>query len=103
MRGWSAYDIAQPDISLGWAGPGPGPSWIPDPAHPAWSYRAKRFLEGFLEALEPGNDLLMLYRADLHINQPEFADLAYRVLLDLLKGECRPAPYPGLEELQKPC
>ena len=46
MRGWTAYDIAGPDSD--WVGPvlDQGHSGLQTPDKPAWSLRAKRFLEG---------------------------------------------------------
>lgn len=86
MRGWSAYDIAAPDLRLGWAGPDCGPSWLSDPQRPEWSLRARLFLDGFLSALEMENEWLEVYRVDMHINDSAFADLVYSVLSAILAG-----------------
>ena len=84
MRGWSAYDISGPDIKKGWAGPGHGPSWVPCPDRPEWSLRAVRFIEGFMEAVNKENEFLELYMFDRHINEPEFADILYSILTDIM-------------------
>lgn len=86
MRGWSAYDISAPDIKRGWAGPGSGPSWVPNPEHPEWSLRAEYFINGFMSAIDKSNKHVEMYRVDMHINQPEFADLFYLALHSILDG-----------------
>ena len=93
MRGWSAYDIEAPDIEKGWAGPGSGPSWIPSRNHPGWSYRAERFIEGFLGKLNPDNENIQVYQADMHLNSPEFAELLYGELKDILHGNREKGKY----------
>lgn len=86
MRGWSAYDIEKPDINKGWAGPGTGPSWIASEKNPRWSFRAERFIDGFLNNLKKDNQNIQVYQADFHINDPDFNELMYCDLRDMLKG-----------------
>lgn len=87
MRGWSAYDIAEPDIKKGWAGPGHGPSWVSAPDKPEWSLRAIEFIDGFMNAVEKGNKAIELYTVDRHINDPEFADIVYQVLKEIMSED----------------
>jgi uncharacterized protein (UPF0261 family) len=86
LRGWGAYDVAAPNLNLGWAGPGPGPFWVGDPEKPEWSLRARRFIEGLhskIDLKRPNLDLLIV---DRHMNEPEVADLMARLLDDMLSG-----------------
>lgn len=86
LRGWGAYDIASPILSLGWAGPGPGPFWVGDPEKPEWSMRARRFLEGLHGKMELEKSNLEVLIVDRHMNEPEFADLMAELLDDMLSG-----------------
>jgi len=86
LRGWGAYDIAGPILSLGWAGPGPGPFWVGDPEKPEWSLRARRFFEGLRGKLKLKKSNLEVLIVDRHINEPEFADLMAKLLDDMLSG-----------------
>lgn len=89
MRGWSAYDLEGPDLEKGWAGPGPGPSWIPSKEHPGWSKRAEQFTDSFLANLKKDNHNIQVYQADMHINDPDFGELMYQDLRDMLHGTWR--------------
>jgi uncharacterized protein (UPF0261 family) len=87
LHGWGAVDIAEPDKSLGWAGPGPGPVWFADPDNPQWTMRNAYLLKGLKEKLDttrPNVDVLLV---DKHMNQPEFAELMATVLTEMLDGE----------------
>lgn len=89
MRGWGACDTASPDKDLGWAGPGAGPVWAPDPERPEWSLRATRFVEAlrnFIDREKPNLDVLLV---DKHLNEPEFADLMAGLLEEMLSGKWR--------------
>lgn len=86
MRGWSAYDIESPSIEKGWAGPGAGPSWIPSKKNPRWSYRAEQFMDSFIGNLKKDNPNIQVYQVDMHINDPEFAELMYLDLKDMIHG-----------------
>ena len=86
LRGWGAYDIAGPNLDLGWAGPGPGPFWVGDPEKPEWSMRSRRFLEGLNGKIEWEKSNLEVLIVDRHMNEPEFADLMAKLLDDMLSG-----------------
>ncbi|MCX5814320.1 MAG: Tm-1-like ATP-binding domain-containing protein [Proteobacteria bacterium] len=86
MRGWTAYDIAAPDMNLGWPGPGPGPFWVADPHKPEWSLRAKRFLEGLYTKVDLTKPNLSVMEVDRHVNEHEFADLVAGLLFRMLSG-----------------
>ena len=86
LRGWGAVDIAGPDKSLGWAGPGAGPVWWPDPEHPQWSRRDAAFIAGFLRTADLTNPNLDVIAVDRHMNEPQFADLMAELLEEMLAG-----------------
>lgn len=86
LRGWGAYDVAAPNLNLGWAGSGPGPFWVGDPEKPEWSLRARRFLEGLHGKMELEKSNLEVLIVDRHMNEPEFADLMAELLDDMLSG-----------------
>ncbi|MEW6399900.1 MAG: Tm-1-like ATP-binding domain-containing protein [Bacillota bacterium] len=97
MRGWSAYDIREPDLSLGWAGPGPGPFWDGgDPERPTWSKRSVAFLDELKEQVDLSRDNLEVLVADRHINEREFGLLLARILDDMLGGRWRKRMYGDL-------
>jgi uncharacterized protein (UPF0261 family) len=86
LRGWGAYDVAAPNLNLGWAGPGPGPIWVADPERPEWSLRARRFTEGLHSKIDFEKPNLDVVIVDRHMNEPEFADLMAQLLDDMLSG-----------------
>ncbi len=86
LRGWGAYDIAGSNLSLGWAGSGPGPIWVSDPEEPEWSLRARRFVEGLYGKIDFEKPHLDVVIVDRHMNEPEFADLMAKLLDDMLSG-----------------
>jgi uncharacterized protein (UPF0261 family) len=89
MRGWSAYDQSQELATRerGWAeGNGDGPTWEPDPEHATWSRKATRMRSVVERHADPGNENLDVIACDLHILDPEFADLANLAMGDMLDG-----------------
>lgn len=86
MKGWGACDIGAPNKELGWAGPGEGPSWIPDPEKAEWSFRSKRYIDGIKEKIDLDNPDIEILIADYHMNEPEFSDLMSGILNDMLNG-----------------
>jgi uncharacterized protein (UPF0261 family) len=105
MRGWSAYDQSEEVATRerGWAeGNGDGPTWEPDPAAPTWSSRATLMLRILSERFDRSNERLDLLAADMHILDPEFADLLTRCMGDMLDGTWRNGLYrdvPGVIDL----
>lgn len=86
LKGWGAVDVAAPDKSLGWAGPGAGPVWWPDPEHPEWSRRNAAFVAGLLKTIDLDKPNLDVVAVDRHMNDPEFADLMAGLLEEMLAG-----------------
>ena len=96
MRGWSAYDQGEESATLerGWAaGNGDAPNWLPDPSHPGWSLRATLMVSVLREHLSRDNPNLDLLICDLHILDPEFADLLNRCIGDMLDHAWRKGMY----------
>jgi uncharacterized protein (UPF0261 family) len=96
MRGWSAYDQSEELATRerGWAkGNGDGPVWEPDLEHPTWSRRATLMLKVLQGHLDPTNDNLDLIAADMHILDPELADLLNRCMGDMLDGRWKKGLY----------
>ncbi|HYA42900.1 MAG TPA: Tm-1-like ATP-binding domain-containing protein [Syntrophobacteraceae bacterium] len=89
LRGWGSYEIAGPNLSLGWAGPGPGPLWIGDPEKPQWSFRVRGFIDGLLKDVDDYEPNIQIVLADMHINEPAFADLLAESLCEMLSGNWR--------------
>lgn len=89
MRGWSAYDQSEAMATRerGWsAGNGDGPLWEPDAGHPEWSRRSTLMLEVLRRKLDLSLPNLDLIACDMHILDPEFADLLNRCMGDMLDG-----------------
>ena len=87
MRGWSAYDQDEKSATLarGWSpGNGDGPTWSPDPSHPGWSHHSAVMLAVLQKHLNRENPNLDLLVCDLHLLDPEFADLLNRCMGDML-------------------
>ena len=100
MRGWSAYDQSQAVATRerGWAeGNGDGPTWEPDPERPGWSSRAAVMLKLLGENLDSSNDNLDLVAVDMHILDPELADLLNRLIGDMLDGTWEKGAYGELD------
>jgi uncharacterized protein (UPF0261 family) len=92
LRGLSAYD--QPEglatRERGWAeGNGDGPTWEADPEHPTWSRKATLIHAVVKAGVDPANEHLDIIAADMHILDPEFADLVTRCMGDMLDGTWR--------------
>jgi uncharacterized protein (UPF0261 family) len=86
LRGWGAYDLSEPNLNLGWAGPGPGPLWLPDHKKQDWSLRAKYFLEGLISKVDLERSNVDVLVIDRHINEPEFAVFTADLLYQMLSG-----------------
>ncbi|MGD0447707.1 MAG: Tm-1-like ATP-binding domain-containing protein [Candidatus Dormibacteria bacterium] len=100
MRGWSAYDQTEAVATRerGWAeGNGDGPTWEPDPARLDRSARAAVMLKVLGETLDPSNDSLDLMAVDMHILDPELADLLNRLIGDMLDGTWKKGAYAELD------
>jgi uncharacterized protein (UPF0261 family) len=96
MRGWSAYDQSEALATLerGWAaGNGDGPTWQPDPSNPTWSARATLMLAVLQKHLNLENPNLDLLACDLHILDPELAELLNSIMGDMLDGTWRKGRY----------
>ena len=96
MQGWSAYDQREALASRerGWAeGHGDGPTWQPDPEHTTWSRKATLMRAVLEERIDRANDNLDVITVDMHILDPEFADLATRAMGDMLDGTWRKGLY----------
>ena len=86
LRGWGAVDLAAPDKALGWAGPGKGPVWWPDPEHLEWSLRNRYLFEGLITKFDFAKPNLDVLLVDRHMNDPAFADLMAELLEEMLTG-----------------
>jgi len=86
MRGWGACDLAEPNIELGWAGPGAGPVWAADPGNPLWAMRAVRYVEALRAKINRSKENLEVILVDKHMNEPDFADLMAELLYEMLNG-----------------
>jgi uncharacterized protein (UPF0261 family) len=96
LRGLSAYDQSEELATRdrGWAaGNGDGPVWEPDADHPTWSRKATRIATVLRERFDRGNTHLDLLLCDMHILDPEFADLLNRCMGDMLDGSWRKGMY----------
>lgn len=104
LRGLSAYDQSEATATRerGWAaGNGDGPMWEPDPEHPNWSRKATRMLAALTQRFDRGNPKLDLLACDMHILDPEFADLLNCCMGDMLDGTWKKGLYrdvPGVVE-----
>jgi uncharacterized protein (UPF0261 family) len=99
MRGWSAYDQSEAVATLdrGWAkGNGDAPTWWPDPDHPGWSHRSVVMRSALSRKLDLRNPNLDLLACDLHILDPEFADLMTTAMCDMFDGRWRQGMYRDL-------
>ena len=89
MRGWSAYDQSAmvATRARGWAeGNGDGPVWEPDPDRPQWSRRATRMLRVLERELDPTRENLDLLAVDMHLLDPELADLVTGCMVEMLES-----------------
>ena len=87
MQGWGACDLAEPDIELGWAGPGAGPVWIADEDNPKWSRRSVQYVKALKAKIDPRKENVEVILVDKHMNDPVFAEFMAELLLDMLKGQ----------------
>jgi uncharacterized protein (UPF0261 family) len=102
MRGWSAYDQSEELATRerGWAeGNGDGPTWLPDASHPIWSKRATLMLSVLQKHLNRSNPNLDLLACDLHILDPELADLLNRCMSDMLDQTWRRGMYRDVDKV----
>ncbi len=86
MQGWGACDLATPDIELGWAGPGSGPTWAADMENPRWSRRSVEYVKALKAKIDPNKENLEVILVDKHMNDPDFSDLMAGLLLEMLQG-----------------
>lgn len=104
MKGWSAYDQSEELASKerGWAkGNGDGPVWEPDEQNPKWSRRATLMAKILKEKFDKNNENLDFIICDMHILDPEFADLCNKCMGDMLDGKWKKGMYrdfPGVIE-----
>lgn len=99
MRGWGACDLAEPDIELGWAGPGAGPVWAPDNEHPDWSLRSVRYVKALRNRIDRNKDNIDVILVDKHMNDPEFSDLMAELLEEMLKGTWKKGSHTNLPDI----
>ncbi|MEM0014234.1 MAG: Tm-1-like ATP-binding domain-containing protein [Zestosphaera sp.] len=93
MRGWSAYDIREPSLELGWAGPGSGPFWASHQEKPEWSLRSVAFVDELSKHLDLSRENLDLIICDKHINEKDFGLLIAGILDDMLTGRWKKGSY----------
>lgn len=88
LKGWSAYDQSSFHASkeMGWAEDGNGPVWMPDDRNPEWSKRATQMWEILRQQVDLQNPNLDVIVCDLHILDPEFAELACSAMDRMLDG-----------------
>lgn len=87
LRGWGACDMPVPNKDLGWAGPGPGPVWAPDPDHPEWSLRSGYFVSALRKVIDRDKPNLDVLLVDKHLNEPDFSDLMSELLEEMITGK----------------
>lgn len=99
LKGWSAYDQSASHASkeMGWAEEGDGPVWMPDDRNPSWSKRATQMWEIFKQQIDRNNLYLDVIACDLHILDPEFAELACNAMDRMLEGTWKKGLYRDLE------
>jgi len=99
LRGWSSSDIAGPNKALGRTEDGPGPFWIADPVDQKKSLRSKYFIDAMIEAIREfnvHNENFEILAVDKHLNEPDFADLAAELLLEMLRGKWKKGGHASL-------
>lgn len=94
-KGWSAYDqsAAHATKETGWSEGTDGPTWIADSSNPEWSARSCILWEVLQRKMDTSNHNIDAIVCDLHILDPEFADLAYEAMADMLAKKWRPGLY----------
>lgn len=95
MQGWSAYDQNENHASRenGWAEGGNAPMWIGDRERPDWSKRAVDFWEIAETELDFENKNVDALKLDMHFLDPEFSEIACRIMGDMLDGIWKPGKY----------
>lgn len=95
LKGWSAYDQSRDHASkeMGWAEEGDGPVWMPDESAPSWSKRATQMWGILKKQIDSKNENVDIIACDLHILDPEFAQLACTAMDAMLEGTWRPGMY----------
>lgn len=88
LKGWSAYDQSASHASkeMGWAEDGDGPVWMADEAFPEWSKRATQMWDILSRQIDGHNPNVDVIACDLHILDPEFAELACMAMDRMLDG-----------------
>lgn len=91
LKGWSAYDQSEAHASkeMGWAEDGDGPVWMPDEEFPQWSKRATQMWDVMNRQADSDNPNVDVIACDLHILDPEFAELACMAMDKMLDGTWR--------------
>lgn len=87
LQGLSGADCGVESLARGWSGPGACPVWIEDPETPGRSLRSRKFLEGFLSAVDRHNENIRLFTVDCHINDPLFSEFCADALDDAMRGK----------------
>jgi len=93
MRGWSAYDIKNPVLELGWAGSGPGPFWASSSEKPEWGSRSVAFVDELKKWIQTDKENLDAITCDKHINEKDYGLLLARALEDMLNGKWKKELY----------
>ena len=99
LKGWSAYDqsAAHASKEMGWAEEGDGPVWMPDERMPQWSKRATQMWKVLEQQIDKGNGNVDMIPCDLHILDPEFAELACAAMDCMLSGTWKPGMFRELD------
>lgn len=99
LKGWSAYDQSETHASkeMGWQEGEAGPVWMPDEENPEWSKRATQMWDILGDQVNKKNPKVDVMACDLHILDPEFAELACMAMDRMLDGTWRPGLFRELE------
>jgi len=94
-KGWSAYDqsAAHATKDTGWSEGINGPTWIADSRYLEWSARSCILWDVLQHKMDTSNHNIDAIMCDLHILDPEFANLAYEAMVDMLTKKWRPGFY----------
>jgi uncharacterized protein (UPF0261 family) len=87
LRGWGAYDTSGNFPELGWSEDSPAPFWISDPENPEHSWRASFFVRALREHIDKSKKNLEVLLIDYHLNDIRFADIAAKLLDEMLEGK----------------
>lgn len=104
LKGWSAYDQSEAHAckETGWPDEGPGPVWMPDDENPEWSKRATQMWDVFNRQLKGKNPNVDIIACDLHILDPEFAELACMAMDKMLEGSWKVGMFRDLDYVVEP-